>query len=302
MSEELFSKKFDKKFDPYANFRRSVSRKLLLSNSKKFLKTHEQMVIFSHDIVSHHINLDGFYEIEELDLIFSWLEDLNSTLKDRLFDGNALDIGANIGNHSIFFSKYFKKVFSFEPHPKIFKLLEINSKLKQNIEIKNIGLSDTSKSSRLFFSKENMGASSLEIFTQSSSDITVQLERVDDLDYLNNISFIKIDVEGHEYEVLKGSEQVITSNQPVIMFEQFPDEFKNGSSKVLDLLKTMGYKKFVVMERSPNFQIKYLSIVINILSALIFGKKILLKEEKEFSKKYYQFILAIPAWIQDKRY
>ena len=47
------------------------------------------------------------------------------------FNGTVLDIGANIGNHSLFFSNYFYKVLSFEPHPKIFKVLAINTEDKK---------------------------------------------------------------------------------------------------------------------------------------------------------------------------
>ena len=41
---------------------------------------------------------------------------------------SALDIGANIGNHSVFLSKFFKKIHSFEPNPKTYDVLSLNSK------------------------------------------------------------------------------------------------------------------------------------------------------------------------------
>ena len=303
MKEEIFYTT-TKKFNPLRNFKRSISRKFLLNNASRYLKIHDQMVVFSHDYVSHYINLDGFYEKEELDFIFSWFETLNTTAKEKLFDGNALDVGANIGNHSIYFSKYFQKVYSFEPHPKIFKLLEINSELKKNIKVENIGLSNVSKASKLFFNNENMGASSLDADALSvSSEVKVQLKKIDDLENIGNVSFLKIDVEGHEDKVIEGSRKVILENQPVIMFEQFPSEISNGSSKTLDLLKTMGYQQFCIMELNGYFQVKkgdYLSMAMNVVTRLIFGKKVFLKIEKNFSPKYYQFILAIPEWVSEK--
>ena len=135
---------------------------------------------------------------------------------------------------------------------------KLNFGFSQIIQTHNLALSNENKEGYLladsgFGAYQSGGA---KVDTKGEMKIT-QIRGDDLIKDTGNMIAIKIDVEGHEYEVLKGSEQVITSNQPVIMFEQFPDEFKNGSSKVLDLLKTMGYKKFVVMERSPNFQIKY---------------------------------------------
>jgi len=305
MNEEIFFVTI-KKSRPLRNLKRAISRKFLLNNSSRFLEVNDQMVVFSHDIIAHHINLDGFYEKEELEFIFSWFETLNTSTKEKLFNGNALDVGANIGNHSLYFSKYFQKVYSFEPHPKIFKLLQINSELRKNIEIENIGLSNVSKASTLFFNNENMGASSLDTsLIPGSSETKVQLKKIDDLENIGNITFLKIDVEGHEDKVIEGSKQVIIENQPFIMFEQFPSEISRGSSKTLDLLKTMGYKKFGIMESSSNLQssnryFSYFLTVMNIISRLIFGKKVFLKIEKDFSPKYYQFILAIPGWISEK--
>ena len=80
------------------------------------------MAIFSFDHIGHKINLDGVYERNELDFLFEWL----ATHSPDVFNGTAIDIGANIGNHSLYLSNYFEKVVSFEPHPRTFKLLEIN--------------------------------------------------------------------------------------------------------------------------------------------------------------------------------
>ena len=311
MSEEIFSRELDK-FSPVRNFKRYIARKLLLNNSKKFLESNDQLIVFSYDIVSHHINLDGFYEKEELDFIFSWFESLDKIRIEKLFGGNALDVGANIGNHSVYFSNFFKRVISFEPHPRIFKLLELNSELKENIEVHNFGISNATNSSTLFFNNENMGASSLDSKgLEGSSKVSVELKKIDDLNEIGKVTFIKIDVEGHEHEVIKGSERLILRDKPVIMFEQFPSEFCNGSSQTIDLLKTFGYEKFAVMEEIPNLKIKkqkYLSVTIiyqigisfiNIVTSLFLGKKNSLKIKKRFSQEHYQFILALPEWISD---
>ena len=98
-------------------------------SSKYLLEKRNQLVIFSFDHIGHRINLDGVYEKEELEFLFDWLAELGCDLKNK----TALDVGANIGNHSLFFSDRFKSVFSFEPNPRTFKVLSLNADLKENI-------------------------------------------------------------------------------------------------------------------------------------------------------------------------
>ena len=50
-------------------------------------------------------------------------------------------------------------------------------------------------------------------------NIPVQVDKLDNIKLGNNIKFIKIDVEGHEIEVLKGAEKTIKDNLPVLLIE-----------------------------------------------------------------------------------
>ena len=76
MTKHIFSQKINKGLKPIVNLKRAIARNLLLKNSRQLLKSHDQLLIFSHDIVSHHINLDGFYEKQELDFILPDLKSL----------------------------------------------------------------------------------------------------------------------------------------------------------------------------------------------------------------------------------
>ena len=87
--------------------------------SKKHIKNNNQLAIFSFDHISHDINLDGLYEKDYLMTLIKWLREY----KPSVFEGSVIDAGANIGNHSIFFSKFFKNVYSFEPNKLTYKLL-----------------------------------------------------------------------------------------------------------------------------------------------------------------------------------
>jgi hypothetical protein len=99
---------------------------------------------------------------------------------------------------------------------------------------------------------ENTGSSYITTGDEPGTEV-IEIRRLDDV--INNesetIGLIKIDVEGHEYEALLGGERVIKSNNPVILFEQQPQEISNGSSRTIDLLIRCGYSQFAVLQRHP---------------------------------------------------
>ena len=76
--------------------------------------------IFIGDYVSNKILLDGIYEGRELNA----LDQLVFCHLPR--DSVALDIGANIGNHTAYFARYFSRVIAFEPNPMVFAVLSAN--------------------------------------------------------------------------------------------------------------------------------------------------------------------------------
>ncbi len=169
-----------------------------------------------------------------------------------------LDIGANIGNHSLIFSKYFQSVYSFEPNSDIFDLLHINTKRLNNIKIFNFGASDKDESVTMQTNqKSSMGGMSVK---EKESDIIPDIEvfnasmkNMDNFfrDYPvdADISFIKIDVEGFELNTLKGLRNTLNKYHPVIGFEQHQDDFFNNeniiSSQSIDQIRQCGYSFFM---------------------------------------------------------
>ncbi|MGB0798029.1 MAG: FkbM family methyltransferase, partial [Planktomarina sp.] len=92
--------------------------------------------MFQHDLIASRIIVDGFFERP-------YLEFLKTQVFPRLDSHEVcLDIGANIGNHSVFFADHFENVISFEPNPRTHDVLLANARLRPNIETHNIGLSD----------------------------------------------------------------------------------------------------------------------------------------------------------------
>jgi FkbM family methyltransferase len=205
----------------------------------------KQMVVFADDYVSNKVMIHGVYEKQELQILVDWL-----TANQEMDSYVVLDIGANIGNHSLFLSPYFRKCISFEPNPRTFDLLRLNAKLVDNIVAYNVGLSDSSGEAELYTNISNAGASSLSDDWNYSYDKRhiVKLEKLDDFiaDEVGKIGLIKIDVEGHEWYALKGAEGIIRKNRPTIVFEYSPSSIHSGSEKdLLSLLNEYGYRTFL---------------------------------------------------------
>ncbi len=262
--------------------------------SKRNLSSNQQMAIFSSDHISHDINLDGMYEKDYLITFITWLKESHS----NVFNGAVIDAGANIGNHSIFFSKFFKKVYSFEPNPTTFKLLKINSKINNNIFIKKMGLSNKEDISNLLENKSNLGGSKI-TNKKLANTIDVKLGTIDNeiKSIKEKIKLIKIDVEGHEFEVLQGSKNTILKYRPIIIFEQQFDDFPENFIKIKKFLLDLDYKKFGVIERKSYLSIlnkpwinKYIFRFLCIITKEFYSIEI----SENLEPKYYHFIIAIP--------
>lgn len=199
-----------------------------------------RMAVFANDEIGVYINQFGFYEKEQLEILFSFLE----PLKDVLAAGTALDIGANIGNHTVYFSSHFKSIHSFEPNPNTFELLALNTRGLEIVTAHNIGLGDEKGAFQLGLDASNVGGASIRSSANSKNDIvSIRVETLDGLDAdLSGLCFIKMDVEGYEPNVIRGATETLQRRQPLIVLEQHAGEFKNGKSEAISLLQDSGYK------------------------------------------------------------
>jgi FkbM family methyltransferase len=294
MKKILHSKKIEKT---------ELIRKILVNpaahriqrNFKKFsTRGDPQLVVFSHDLIGNAINTDGVYEKQELDLLFSWLHNV-----DYDFSTTFVDIGANIGNHSLYFSRIFNKIISFEPNPRVFKLLKLNAELSNNIECHELALSDKNGVARISFNTTNMGGASLNLTGQRSVEVVTS--KLDDFAINEKIGIIKIDVEGHELNVLHGASETIKKNQPIILFEQHIEDFIEGKSPVIDLLKIYGYNDFITAEFTVKISRSlFKNIFLNLLKIISFGGRGELRLTSNIKPDFYPFIIAIPASMSDK--
>ena len=100
-------------------FSKRYIEKKLVQYAKENSTSFPQLACYTFDYIAIQINIYGRYENELLECL-SGLLSKAAVDKRRI----CLDVGANIGNHSLYFSHYFDRVISFEPNKKIFQILK----------------------------------------------------------------------------------------------------------------------------------------------------------------------------------
>ncbi len=269
--------------------------------SKNIKRGNPRIAIFAFDHIGLEINNFGIYEENLLNAIMSFLKDMVNLKKFDLI----LDVGANIGNHSLYFSNFSKQVFSYEPNPNTFELLKFNTKNLSNINIYNIGISNKNENKFLNESNFNIGDSAI-VSSDEKKDIEknnktlheISSMKLDDLEHLSDekISMIKIDVEQHEYEVMDGASKLIEKNQPVLIFEHNIETSKKQTLKINKFIKEKGYVIYLIKPNFNFFSNRFVKLIGGVIRLIIGEKLIFVKSNNLPYKNFpgFQLVLAIP--------
>ena len=173
---------------------------------------------------------------------------------------DSIDVGVYRGVYSYEMSKYSEKVHSFEPNPIIFKYINKNlKKFIKNIHLYNFALSNQNKTINLKIPIRNSN-SNKEIFEEyyemgkatihnennfeNYENFEIQTKKIDELSFGNKISFIKIDVEGHELEVIEGAINTIKRDKPVLLVEIEKQYTKKEVAESINFINSLGYKSY----------------------------------------------------------
>lgn len=284
-------------------FLKYIVEKILIRLSTTHLENrYPQIAIVAFDYVGLTISLEGRFENH----ILSLLERVFACYLPDSLRLVALDVGANIGNHSIFFSKYFNRVYSFEPNEKVFDLLSYNAKwLGEGGKIvpMNFGLGGSCGSVKFSFDPGNLGGGRVIDRCRNHSGIVreIQIRRVDDLTELTyeRVGLIKIDTEGFETEVLNGALKIIKRDRPLILFEVQKEEIELGTCSAMEFLKNEGYTFFTIR---PNFYLgeSSLSRLASFALRLLFGKTYELRENDKIQSCFHELVVAFHSeWRKD---
>ena len=167
-----------------------------------------------------------------------------------------LDIGANIGTHSLFFAALGASVHSFEPLKKNFALLHCSvvtsAHVHKNIRINNFGLGAKRQEACMVSEDKNMGGTHAEAMEQGGSCSPQNTASIRTLDWYweavlgkQRVFFLKADVEGFEPHILEGANTMFQEAPPYVMVMEYVPSFiqKVGGnhSLFLEKLAASGY-------------------------------------------------------------
>jgi FkbM family methyltransferase len=144
------------------------------------------------------------------------IEEYNSALKYVKNFRTSLDLGANLGIMSARMVKDFKMVHAFEPL--FYDHLQKNVKT-DNIKIYPHAVGEKQKTVTMRIGHYHSGGSNIVDHLAIGKDYkNVQVVTIDSYD-IPDVDFIKIDVEGYEWNAIQGAKKTIKNNEPVLLVE-----------------------------------------------------------------------------------
>ncbi|WP_036970186.1 FkbM family methyltransferase [Promicromonospora kroppenstedtii] len=200
---------------------------------------------YSGDYVFEQIRRhETFYERDLLDLLASI----------NVKNGLLVDVGANLGNHTLFLALAYPglRVVAVEPFEKNLELLRRNVEqngLNDRVDVVDVPWSGSSREYSLLQRIEgNLGTISL---SEPATDRpTVISGTMDDHVAGRPVAIVKIDVEGHETQVLRGASRTLEASHPVVVTEAHDPV---ALREIEEMLVPLGYEAVAVRGRSRNF-------------------------------------------------
>lgn len=180
--------------------------------------------------VDNYIFTNGIYEKDVIDNIKLMLSP----------EKTMLDIGGNIGQHSLVLAPYCKKIYAFEPIPEIYKEFQnsIYANNYNNIVLQNLAIGSKKEEKDFYFNSSNTGSSSFINNNSTAKLISVKIDRLENC-LPDDIKFeiVKIDVEGYEAVVILSNKEIFIKNRPTIFMEFSPNCInKEGTYSSIELI------------------------------------------------------------------
>jgi FkbM family methyltransferase len=166
--------------------------------------------------------------------------------KFLLTDGSSvIDGGAHIGYYTRYFSEIIGekgKVYSFEPNPYLFRLLNKYARFHSNIVCYQKALSHVTSKTAFYVEPFSLSQdSSLYKGSDDQKSISIDAIALDDfIAETEQIRLIKLDIEGFEQQAIQGAQQLIARCRPWIIFEYVQTPIRNDRG-ILSLLAKWNY-------------------------------------------------------------
>ena len=158
----------------------------------------------------------------------------------------SIDVGACTGLYTIHLLGHSSGCVSFEPRPlHAEELRKTFARSRPPVRVEQIGLSDHAGSALMRVVDSDLGRSTIEPDNalRSADDIHEEEIGIRTLDEykLDNVGFVKIDVEGHEEAVIRGAVQTIRQNLPALLIEMEEMHKPGTIQRMRDLLGEFSY-------------------------------------------------------------
>lgn len=164
-------------------------------------------------------------------------------------EDRVIDIGGNRGIYAYALFTLGSRLAVFEPNPECFRVLKGWAAWKKNVDVYGVALSSQHGQSQLHIPIDSAGyehdaSASLQTCSDCMSrSVDVEVVTLDSFDF-QDVKFIKIDVEGHELDVLKGATNTIASSMPIMLIEIEQRHCTIDISEIFVFISRLGYDGF----------------------------------------------------------
>ena len=179
-----------------------------------------------------------------------------------------IDIGSNKGQFVLLIEKIFpgKKIYSFEPIIELINKQKKFFRYKRNINFYNIALGNANKFDRFLITNRTDSSSFLEIENKKNfsnyysikEERKIKINTLDKILYKKNLDnpiLIKIDVQGFELEVLKGSQKLLKVTD-FILLEVSKNEMYKKQPKDIEIINFLKKNNFKIFKSNKWSKIK----------------------------------------------
>jgi FkbM family methyltransferase len=239
-----------------------MSRKLKYLMKSKSIRFVRDLKDKSHKVNSLTWNKkEVYYRTSSSDMTLIYEILLKSKFKSEYFFPKDLDpkvifdIGGNIGITSILLAKIFpdSQIYTFEPIPDNFKVLQKNTNQYNNIQAFNFGLGSKNGKFEVYLSNDSENYGGVSFYpdpngNKEESSLSCYIKNIDDIINelgINHIDIIKIDTEGAEYDILMSLKESILKNSSWITGELHGNKDFELISYLTKLGFSIGLKKLI---------------------------------------------------------
>lgn len=232
----LFRSPYNKKH-PFFAICRFVEWKFI----KLFKKTDHKKKVWGDRYL--FLNYDSF---QSMWVMYNWIVDWEEFNLIKAIVGKddfCVDIGANMGFYTIWFSKFTQKIISFEPDAANFQRLNRNISLNGSLQTMALNIALGSEEGSVNFTQNRDGENHISL-SENNDTGRVSCRRLDNVlaeAGINNVRYMKVDVEGFELAVLEGAGDLLREKKVDLIQVEINAALLNSGSTVNELLEFISH-------------------------------------------------------------